>query len=158
MRMLMCALAGPSSTTPSTLARYATRRLRQSSKPPDASQDRKDDAKAGINSAALLFGDHVKPAITAFAAAFVASLAYVGVATGQGAIYHVLSVGGAAAHLGWQLLILDVDNAESCAICFFVRTCSATQVPTPTLMGCTQSNGNLGYIVTAGIMLQKLYV
>jgi 4-hydroxybenzoate polyprenyltransferase len=90
---------------------------------PDAPQDRKDDAKAGIYSAALLFGDRVKPAITVFAAVFVASLAYAGAATGQGAIYYVLSVGGAAAHLAWQLLILDVDDAETCATCFFVRPC-----------------------------------
>jgi 4-hydroxybenzoate polyprenyltransferase len=122
--MLTRALAGLSSTL-STLAQYAACHLFHPSTP-DAPQDRKDDARAGIYSAALLFGDRVKPAITVFAAAFVASLAYAGVATGQGAIYYVLSVGGAAVHLAWQLLILDVDNAESCATCFFVRRCQCT--------------------------------
>jgi hypothetical protein len=152
----MRGLAGLSSMTPSTLAKYATRSLPLPFTP-DAPQDRKDDAKAGIYSAALLFGDHVKPAIAAFAAAFLASLVYVGAATGQGAIYYALSVGGTVAHLGWQLFILDVDDAESCTACFFVRFCGAADVLTSGLISCAQSNGNLGYIVAAGIMLQKLY-
>ncbi|KAH7926932.1 4-hydroxybenzoate polyprenyl transferase [Leucogyrophana mollusca] len=99
-----------------------------------ACQDRKDDVKAGVKSTALLFGSWVKEILSIFAVGFVGSLIYAGVATGRGIPFYIIAVGGCAGHLLWQLLSLDVNSPEDCWKKF-------------------QSNGNLGYVVTGGILL-----
>ncbi|PCH41911.1 UbiA prenyltransferase [Wolfiporia cocos MD-104 SS10] len=98
-----------------------------------ACQDRKDDIKAGVKSTAVLFGDYAKPILWLFAAAFVATLAYAGHETHQGWIYYAVSVGGCAAHLLWQLITVDLNVPEQCWRKFL-------------------ANGDLGYIVLAGML------
>ncbi|KAI0034587.1 UbiA prenyltransferase family [Vararia minispora EC-137] len=99
-----------------------------------ACQDRKDDAKAGVKSTALLFGDHVRSVLAVFAILFLASLVLIGVLNGQTAVYFVVSCGGAAAHLAWQLRFWDVDDPADCGAKF-------------------KANGDLGYFVSAGLLL-----
>ncbi|KZT27629.1 UbiA prenyltransferase [Neolentinus lepideus HHB14362 ss-1] len=96
-----------------------------------ACQDRKDDVKAGVKSTAVLFGDYVKPILSAFALIFIASLIYSGYATGQGWVYYTVSVGGCAGHLVWQLVTLDPEDPQDCWKKF-------------------EANGHLGYIFVAG--------
>ncbi|PCH39563.1 4-hydroxybenzoate polyprenyl transferase [Wolfiporia cocos MD-104 SS10] len=100
-----------------------------------ACQDRKDDVKAGVKSTAVLFGNFVKPILSLFAAAFVGTLAYAGYVTQQGWIYYAVSVGGCAAHLLWQFVTVDLDVPEQCWRKF-------------------QANGDLGYIVLAGMLAE----
>ncbi|KAF9228263.1 UbiA prenyltransferase [Gyrodon lividus] len=99
-----------------------------------ASQDKRDDAKAGIGSTALVFGYRVRTALSLFALVFVTSLTYVGVTNRQSVLYFAVSVGGAGLHLLWQLATLDFDEPTDCAEKF-------------------QSNGTLGFIVWLGIFL-----
>ncbi|EJC99728.1 UbiA prenyltransferase [Fomitiporia mediterranea MF3/22] len=77
-------------------------------------QDRKDDIKVGVWSTSLFFGDYVWYAAAIFDAAFVLCLYYAGVANGHGTPYFVVSVGGTAVQLLYQLMILDVDSTQSC--------------------------------------------
>lgn len=86
-----------------------------------ACQDRRDDARAGVKSTALLFGDHVRAVLVVFAVAFVATLTTAGVMNNQGPMYFVITCGGAAAHFGWQFLTWEVDNAKDCGAKFKVR-------------------------------------
>lgn len=86
-------------------------------------QDRKDDALAGVKSTALFFGEHVKAALAIFGAIFILMLALVGIANKHGPSYFLVSVGGSAAHIIWQLTTLDIDSPKSCGCgCFlFIR-------------------------------------
>ncbi|TCD67181.1 hypothetical protein EIP91_000407 [Steccherinum ochraceum] len=77
-------------------------------------QDRKDDLQVGIWSTSLFFGKRVWEAAAAFDVAFVVFLYFAGVANHHGLPYFILSVGGAALQLMYQLSILDVDSTESC--------------------------------------------
>ncbi|THG96721.1 hypothetical protein EW026_g5165 [Hermanssonia centrifuga] len=96
-------------------------------------QDRVDDAKAGVKSTALLFGNHVRPVLSVFAVTFVSLMLLAGTINGNSAWYFFISCGGAACHLIWQLVTWDnADNAD-CAAKF-------------------ASNGNLGLIVWVGLV------
>ncbi|KAF9219193.1 UbiA prenyltransferase [Gyrodon lividus] len=99
-----------------------------------ASQDKRDDVKAGVGSLALFFGSWVRPALSVFALIFVASLTYTGIVNHQSALYFVVSVGGAGLHLLWQLTTVDFDNPADCEEKF-------------------KSNGTVGFIVWLGILL-----
>ncbi|KAF9227046.1 UbiA prenyltransferase [Gyrodon lividus] len=79
-----------------------------------ASQDKRDDVKAGVGSTALFFGSWARPALSVFALVLIVSLAYVGVANHQSALYFVVSVGGVGLHLLWQLVTLDFDKPVDC--------------------------------------------
>ncbi|BGP22689.1 4-hydroxybenzoate hexaprenyltransferase [Rhodotorula toruloides] len=79
-----------------------------------AHQDKVDDVKAGVKSTALLFAERSRPILTAFSASFVSLLALSGYLNAQGPAFYALSVGGAAAHLAWQLRNADLDSRESC--------------------------------------------
>lgn len=70
--------------------------------------------QAGVKSTAILFGEHVKAILAAFAGLLVACLTAAGVLNGQGVPYFVLTVGGVASYLVVQLLNLDVDDPKSC--------------------------------------------
>ena len=70
--------------------------------------------KIGIHSTAILFGSYIRPFLVAFATAFMSMLTVAGYINHQGALYYVLSVGGAAAHLIWQLSTVDLDDPSSC--------------------------------------------
>ncbi|GAA5929547.1 hypothetical protein JCM10213_006402 [Rhodosporidiobolus nylandii] len=79
-----------------------------------AHQDKRDDVHAGVKSTALLFGEQTRPVLTAFSASFVSLLALSGYLNAQGPAFYALSVGGAAAHLAWQLRTADLETRESC--------------------------------------------
>lgn len=79
-----------------------------------AHQDKTDDVHAGVKSTALLFGAQTRPILSAFSASFVSLLALSGYLNAQGPAFYALSVGGAAAHLAWQLREVDLDGRESC--------------------------------------------
>ena len=102
-----------------------------------AHQDKVDDVHAGVKSTALLFAGHTKPVLAAFSTGFVGLLATSGYMNGQGAAFYALSVGGAAAHLAWQLRRVDLDGRESCWKTF-------------------ASNRNLGGIVFSGLFIDYL--
>ncbi|KAG6908996.1 hypothetical protein DXG01_002485 [Tephrocybe rancida] len=97
-----------------------------------ACQDRLDDIKAGNNSTAVLFGDNVRPILALFATAFVAAIAYAGVLNHQSPIYYLVTAGGAAVHLLWQLITLKPEVPADCWQKF-------------------KANGDLGWIVFLGI-------
>lgn len=59
-------------------------------------------------------------------------LATSGYLNGQGPAFYLISVGGAAAHLAWQLRTVDYESRESCWNVF-------------------KSNRDLGAIVWAGL-------
>ncbi|KAG6884343.1 hypothetical protein C0993_011977 [Termitomyces sp. T159_Od127] len=96
-----------------------------------------DDIKAGNHSTAILFGNLVKPILSIFAAAFVAAIAFAGKLNNQGPVYYLISVGGTALHLLWQLGTLKVDVPADCWQKF-------------------KSNGDLGWIVFAGMAADYL--
>ncbi|GAA6062465.1 hypothetical protein JCM10212_005368 [Sporobolomyces blumeae] len=79
-----------------------------------AHQDKTDDVHANVKSTALLFGDRSLPILTAFSTSFVSLLALSGYLNHQGPAFYLLSVGGAAAHLAWQLRRVEWDSRDSC--------------------------------------------
>lgn len=83
--------------------------------------DRRDDVKAGIKSTAVLFGDSVHEAVSIFGFIFVVCMIWAGIINDQGALYFVVSCGGMAAHIGWQLCTWKVDQADDSGSKFEVR-------------------------------------
>ncbi|TFK53309.1 hypothetical protein OE88DRAFT_1733257 [Heliocybe sulcata] len=100
-----------------------------------ACPDRKDDIKAGVKSAALLFGSYIKPILSMFDVLFIAALICSGQQTDQGAVYYVVAVGGTAAHLSWQLITLDIKDGQDCQRKF-------------------DANTHIGFMVAAGLLGQ----
>jgi 4-hydroxybenzoate polyprenyltransferase len=78
-----------------------------------AHQDKEDDAIIGVRSTALLFGERTKLMVGLFYAAAIfllgsaISLAGGGVVAAAGLLL-------AAIHMAWQIVTLDIDNAENC--------------------------------------------
>ncbi|KAK4053861.1 Para-hydroxybenzoate--polyprenyltransferase, mitochondrial precursor (PHB:polyprenyltransferase) [Microbotryomycetes sp. JL201] len=99
-----------------------------------AHQDKTDDVHAGVKSTALLFADKTRPILTSFSASFVSMLALAGYLNEQGLAFYLVSVGGAAAHLAWQLRTADLETRASCWKVF-------------------KSNRDLGAIVFGGLAL-----
>ncbi|KAJ3182390.1 Para-hydroxybenzoate--polyprenyltransferase, mitochondrial precursor (PHB:polyprenyltransferase) [Geranomyces variabilis] len=99
-----------------------------------ALQDKKDDVAAGIKSTALRFGDNLKPWLSLFSATTVAGLAVAGYANSQGVPFYVISVGGAAAHLAWQVRTLRPDDTQDAWSKF-------------------KSNAGLGALVAVGVLV-----
>lgn len=95
-------------------------------------QDKADDVHAGVKSTALLFADKTRPILAGFSTSFVGLLALSGYLNAQGPAFYLLSVGGAAAHLAWQLRTTDLETRESCWKVF-------------------KSNRDLGAIVFSGL-------
>ena len=95
-------------------------------------QDKVDDVQAGVKSTALLFGASTRPILAGFSTSFVGLLALSGYLNGQSAAFYAISVGGAAAHLAWQLRTADLEMRESCWNVF-------------------RSNRDLGAIVWSGL-------
>ncbi|KZT67322.1 UbiA prenyltransferase [Daedalea quercina L-15889] len=103
-----------------------------------ALQDKEDDINAGVHSCALLFGSYVRPILSVFAAFFVGTLAYAGYLNHQGVFYYVIAVGGTALHMLWQLATPDlVANGGK--------------------IWKVSSNGQLGYLVEAGLLADYIY-
>jgi 4-hydroxybenzoate polyprenyltransferase len=75
----------------------------------------RDDAKAGVYSAPLLFGSHVKPIVGLFGGVTVICFAISGVENNMGASYFMIGVCGTALHLAKQLHGFDPHSTSSCA-------------------------------------------
>ena len=117
-----------------------------------ACQDRKDDIKVGVNSTAVLFGDHVLPFLKINAVVFVGLLVYVGKLNEQGPIYYALACFGSAAWLVWQFFTLDLDSPKSCwgkSRFSISYPCSVSLENVDAFMG----NGRLGWVIWGGIAL-----
>ncbi|GAA6022806.1 hypothetical protein JCM11491_006413 [Sporobolomyces phaffii] len=99
-----------------------------------AHQDKTDDVAANVKSTALLFDRHSLPILSAFSASFVSLLTLAGYLNGQGPAFYVVSAGGAAAHLAWQLRNVEWDDRDSCWKFF-------------------RSNRDLGAIVASGLAI-----
>jgi 4-hydroxybenzoate polyprenyltransferase len=102
-----------------------------------AHQDREDDALIGIKSTALLFGPRTKPMLVVFYGCAVILIALAAWTAGGRAI---ATVGLAlfAAHLGWQVVRLDIDDPDNCLAVF-------------------KSNRDAGLILFAALVLQALF-
>jgi 4-hydroxybenzoate polyprenyltransferase len=90
-----------------------------------AHQDKEDDALIGVKSTARLFGASTKAWLRGFMGATVLllTLAVTGALLGGDAGWPALLLGlagiwGFAAHLGWQLARLDIDNPDRCMVLF----------------------------------------
>ncbi|WVQ73751.1 4-hydroxybenzoate polyprenyl transferase [Cryptococcus sp. DSM 104548] len=79
-----------------------------------AHQDKTDDVLAGVKSMALFFPDNSRQVISALYTSFVSLLAFTGHMAGLGPLYFLISCGGAAAHLAWQVLTVNFDSRPDC--------------------------------------------
>ena len=82
-----------------------------------AHQDREDDALIGIKSTALLFRERTKPMLAVFYTLTVLLIALAGWTAGAGLIFS-LGLMGFAAHLGWQIVRLEIDDPAVCLAVF----------------------------------------
>ena len=109
-----------------------------------AHQDKADDARAGVHSAALGLGDDSRAWLALFSLGCVGSLAVAGAAAGGAAAapgVHVPALGAGlacgAAHLAWQLRTVDFHNRADCLRKF-------------------QSNHHFGAIIFAALVVGRL--
>jgi 4-hydroxybenzoate polyprenyltransferase len=98
-----------------------------------AHQDREDDELIGMKSTALRFGKATTPWLTAFYGSAWLAITTAGLLAGAGIIF-LLGMILATAHLTWQVLSLEIDDADNCLARF-------------------RSNREFGLIVFAAIML-----
>ncbi len=82
-----------------------------------AHQDREDDLLIGIKSTALLFQENTRPMLASFYAGAVALIGAAGVTAGGGWIF-LGGLAAFAAHLGWQVWRLDIDDPAHCLMLF----------------------------------------
>ena len=78
-----------------------------------AHQDREDDALIGIKSTALLFRERTKPMLAVFYSAAVVLIGLAGTLAGGG-MYFAIGLAIFAAHLGWQIFSLDINDPAHC--------------------------------------------
>jgi len=98
-----------------------------------AHQDREDDALIGIKSTALLFGERTKPMLVLFYTLAVLVIGAAARAAGAGPVF-ALGLLAFAAHLGWQVVRLDIADPDGCLALF-------------------KSNRDAGLILFAGLLL-----
>ncbi|WP_150524651.1 4-hydroxybenzoate octaprenyltransferase [Roseibium sediminis] len=98
-----------------------------------AHQDKEDDALVGVKSTALLFGGHTKIALVLLylAATLLFGLAAVLADAGP---FAFAGIALGAAHLYWQIAVLDIDQPDECLKLF-------------------RSNGKYGWILFIGFVL-----
>jgi 4-hydroxybenzoate polyprenyltransferase len=97
-----------------------------------AHQDKEDDLLVGVKSTALKLGDKTKPWLVFFYGGTIVLIGVTGNLVGLGiGFYAGLAV--AAAHLGWQIATLDINDARNCLRLF-------------------KSNRNFGWIVLIAII------
>jgi 4-hydroxybenzoate polyprenyltransferase len=101
-----------------------------------ALQDKEDDALIGVRSTARLFGTRSRLYIVLFYAAAVLCMGIAFVFADAG-IFAFAGLGMAAAHMGWIVVSLDPDNAESCLSRF-------------------RANSTTGWIVFVGLLADGL--
>jgi 4-hydroxybenzoate polyprenyltransferase len=78
-----------------------------------AHQDREDDALIGIKSTAILFRERTKPMLALFYSAAVILIGIAGTLAGGG-VYFAIGLAAFAAHLGWQIFSLDINDPAHC--------------------------------------------
>ncbi len=98
-----------------------------------AHQDREDDAFIGLKSTALLFGERTKPILSAFYSAAVILIGLAGWLAGAGNVF-ALGLAAFAAHLGWQIWRLNINDPDGCLMLF-------------------KSNRDAGLVLFAGFLL-----
>jgi 4-hydroxybenzoate polyprenyltransferase len=98
-----------------------------------AHQDREDDALIGIKSTALLFRENTKPMLAMFYSLAVVLIGFAGWSAGAALIF-AIGLAAFAAHLGWQIVRLDIDDPLGC-------------------LGVFKSNRDAGLILLAGMVL-----
>jgi 4-hydroxybenzoate polyprenyltransferase len=101
-----------------------------------AHQDREDDAIVGVRSTARLFGLATKPMLVLLYTGTVALIAIAGLLAGGGA-FSLAGLAAFAAHLGWQVARIDVDDPALCLRLF-------------------RSNRDAGLLLFAGLVLDAL--
>jgi 4-hydroxybenzoate polyprenyltransferase len=82
-----------------------------------AHQDREDDALIGIKSTALLFGDRTKAMLVIFYGLAVGLIGLAAEFAGAGTLFW-LGLAAFAAHLGWQIVRLDIGDPDLCLAVF----------------------------------------
>jgi 4-hydroxybenzoate polyprenyltransferase len=102
-----------------------------------AHQDREDDALIGVKSTARLFGARTRPALICFYTLAVILIGIAGAQSGAGPVF-VLGLALFGAHLGWQVLRLDIDDPDLCLRVF-------------------KSNRDAGLLLFAAISADALY-
>jgi 4-hydroxybenzoate polyprenyltransferase len=98
-----------------------------------AHQDREDDALIGIKSTALLFAERTKPMLGLFYGLAVILIGAAGFAASASVVF-AISLLVFAAHLGWQIVRLDIADPDRCLALF-------------------KSNRDAGLILFAGLLL-----
>ena len=78
-----------------------------------AHQDREDDGLLGVKSTALRFGSATKSWLTVLYSLAWLAITASGLMAGAGFAF-LLGMAGAAVELGWQVVTLDMDDAENC--------------------------------------------
>lgn len=78
-----------------------------------AHQDKEDDIKIGIKSAALKLGPQTRPWLAVFMAASLALIFTAGLAAGKGPLFAALLL-LPAAHMIWQWASLDINDPQGC--------------------------------------------
>ncbi|KAI0771374.1 UbiA prenyltransferase family-domain-containing protein [Irpex lacteus] len=79
-----------------------------------ACQDRSEDIQVGVKSAAILFGTHIRSALSALATMVVISLFIAGITCEEGYSYFVITVGGVALAYARQLQTTNFDDEKQC--------------------------------------------
>jgi len=82
-----------------------------------AHQDRDDDALIGVKSTALLFGERTKPMLALFYGLAVILIGTAGYTAHAGVVFAV-GLAAFAAHLGWQIVRLDISDPDNCLALF----------------------------------------
>lgn len=98
-----------------------------------AHQDREDDALVGVRSTARLFGEKTRLALTLLYTGALMLMAAAYTSAGMGWLSYLGLMAGAA-HMAWQLALLDIDDPDKCLALF-------------------KSNSTFGWIVFAGLIL-----
>jgi 4-hydroxybenzoate polyprenyltransferase len=78
-----------------------------------AHQDKEDDALIGMKSTALRFGSRTRPWLAGLYAGAWGLTALAGHLAGAGPLFLLLLL-AAAAHLAWQIVTVDTENASNC--------------------------------------------
>jgi len=78
-----------------------------------AHQDKEDDALIGLKSTALKFGQRTKPWMVLFYGVAIAGIGAAGWLAGAGPVF-LFGLALGAAHLGWQIATLDVNDGDNC--------------------------------------------
>jgi 4-hydroxybenzoate polyprenyltransferase len=78
-----------------------------------AHQDKEDDARIGVKSSALALGDKTRPFLFLFYGAAIVLWLAAGIADGLNPVF-IIGLALAAAQLGWQAVMVDINNPIDC--------------------------------------------